>query len=144
LIWYAEVMGTILKTKNISLTEAMRLYIEEKISQRVERVVGKQSASEVVLAIEVGRSTLHHRKGAVWEAKATLQWGKELLRAETAGENFQEVVDFLEEELIREVKKYKGKENTQERRGARRAKKNATIAKAARFYRKGRIREEGK
>src|SRR3989344_4926170 len=65
------------------------------------------------------------------------------LYAEASGESFQEAVDFLAEELMREVKKSKEKENAQERRGARRAKKNATIAKAARFYRKGRIREEG-
>src|SRR3989338_727650 len=137
-------METILKKKNISLTDAMRLYVEEKIVDRVEKVAGKPHASDMVLAVEVGRSTRHHRKGAVWEAKATIQWSKELLRAETAGESFQEVVDFLEEELIREVKKSKGKEHAQERRGARRAKKNATIAKVAQFRRKGRVREEGK
>ena len=122
----------------------MKLYVEEKISQHVGKVMGKQGVSEAILVVEVGRSTQHHRKGAVWQAKATVQWGKELLRAETKGESFHEAVDFLEEELVREVKKSKGKEHVQERRGARRAKKNATIAKAARFHRKGRIREEGK
>lgn len=137
-------METILKTKNISLTDAMRLYIEEKISNHVEKVAGKQYAFGIMLAVEVGRSTRHHRKGVVWEAKATIQWSKELLRAEALGESFQEVVDFLREELVREVKKSKGKEHAQERRGARRAKKNATIAKVAQFRRKGRIREEGK
>lgn len=137
-------MQTILKTKNISLTEAMRSYIEEKITRRVEKVVGSHRLSEPMLALEVGRDTRHHRKGVIWEAKATYNWGKEVLRAEAEGESFQEVVDFLEEDFIREVKKWKGKQSAQARRGARRAKKNATIAKAARFYRKGRIREEGK
>ncbi len=137
-------METVLKTKSVPLTEAMRSYIEEKLPQHIEKIAGRRHTAEAVLAIEVGRSTRHHRKGDVWQAKATIQWGKELLRAETAGESFQEVVDLLEEELVREIKKTKGKEHAQELRGARHAKKNATIAKVARFYRKGRIREEGK
>lgn len=136
-------MKTILKTKNTSLTNAMRLYIEEKISNHAEKVAGKQYASDMMLAIEVGRSTQHHRKGVVWEAKATIQWSKELLRAKTVGESFQEVVDFLREELVREIKKSKEKEGAEQRRGARRAKKNATIAKVARFHKKRRVREEG-
>ena len=137
-------MKTILKAKNMSLTEAMRLYIEEKITRRIEKITGSQELSEPLLDIEVGRDTRHHRKGAIWEAKATYNGGKEMLRAEARGESFQEVVDFLGEEFVREVKKWKGKQSAEARRGARRAKKNATIAKAARFYRRGRIREEGK
>ena len=136
-------METILTAKNISLTEAMKAYVEEKISQRIQKIRGKRRVLESVLAIDVGRDTRHHRKGIIWQAKATLREGKQVLYAEALGESFQEAVDFLAEELMCEVKKSKEKENAQERRGARRAKKNATIAKAARFYRKGRIREEG-
>ena len=137
-------MKIALKTKNVSLTDAMQAYIEEKIQEQVGKILAKQQAAETVLALEVGRDTRHHRKGDVWVAKGTLRWGKEALRAESRGESFQEWVDFLEDELLREIKTMKGKQSAEERRGARRAKKNATIAKAARFYRKGRIREEGK
>ena len=136
-------METTLNVKNTSLTEAMKAYIEAKISKRVLKVMGSKRAQEAVLAVEVGLSTRHHRKGAVWQAKATLREGKTVLRAESQGESFEEAVDFLEEEFLGEIKKSKGKGDAVERRGARRAKKNATIAKAARFYRKGRIREEG-
>jgi len=117
--------------------------MEEKIFKPVKKVFGDQHMPDMVLALEVGRSTRHHRKGSVWEAKATIQWNNELLRAETAGESFYEVVDLLEEEFMREIKNSKGKEYAQERRGARRAKKKATIANIAQFSHKGRTREEG-
>ena len=136
-------MKTTLTSKNVSLTETMKLYVEEKITSRVAHLAGAGSLIESALDLEVGRDTRHHRKGVVWEAKATFSLGKNALRAEARGESFQEAVDFLEEELVREIKTSKGKYAAEERRGARRAKKNATIAKAARFYRKGRIREEG-
>ncbi|TSC79507.1 MAG: Sigma 54 modulation protein/ribosomal protein S30EA [Parcubacteria group bacterium Gr01-1014_29] len=137
-------MITTLKTKNISLSETMNISIEEKIAKQVVKALGAMDEPAASLKIEVGRASRHHRKGAVWQADATLEWGKETLRAETAGETFQEAVDILEEELVRAVKTFKGKRVAAARRGARRAKKNATIAKAARFYRKGRIREEGR
>lgn len=142
-VWYTIRMETIIKTKYVSLTDSMKLYVEEKIGNQVEKIIGKRYAPSAILALEVGRSTRHHRKGAVWEAKATIEWDKEVLRAQTTGESFQEAVDFLEEELTREIKNSKGKESAEERRGARRAKKKATIANAAQFSKKKRVREEG-
>lgn len=136
-------MQITIKTKFVSLTDTMKAYVEEKLVAHVRRASGGDVPT-ASLDIEVGRSSRHHRKGAVWQAQATLRQGKDVLRAEAAGENFQEAVDLLENELIREVNTYKGKQSAITRRGARRAKKDATIAKAARFYRKGRIREEGR
>jgi ribosomal subunit interface protein len=137
-------MKTTLKVKNVSLTEAMEAYVEEKITSSVKKALGTMDTPAVKLHIEAGLGSRHHRKGDVWQAQATLQWGKQTLRAETSGESFQAAVDLLKEEFVREVKKRKGKQGAQARRGARRAKKNATVAKAARFYRTGRIREEGR
>lgn len=137
-------MQTTIKTKNVSLTDAMETYITEKLLARVRRMVGRTDMLTSTLVIEVGKDSRHHRKGAVWLAEATMQWGKEVLRLEVVGESFQEAVDLLENELIREITKFKGRRSALNRRNARTAKKNATIAKAARFYRKGRIREEGK
>lgn len=137
-------MQTSLKTKHIPLTDAMEAYIAKKLVMHVHRASGGGDIPAASLVIEIGKNSRHHRKGAVWQADATLQWGKEVLRAETVGENFQETVDLLEDELVREINTFKGKRSATNRRGARRAKKNVTIAKAARFYRKGRIREEGR
>ena len=136
-------MQTIIKTKNVSLTDAMQTYITEKLLTRVRRLVEHTDMFASTLIIEAGKDSRRHKKGAIWLAEATMQWGKEVLRLEASGESFQEAVDLLENEIVREITKFKGKRSALDRRNARVAKKNATIAKAARFYRKGRIREEG-
>ncbi|TSC73592.1 MAG: Sigma 54 modulation protein/ribosomal protein S30EA [Parcubacteria group bacterium Gr01-1014_70] len=131
-------------SKNIAFSDAMKVYIEDKITKRLENLFGDADTSGVQLVVEVGKDSKHHRKGLVWEAEATVSMGSVTLRAESRGESFEESVDLLENEITREVKKLKGKQGAVTRRGARRAKKNATIARSARFYRKGRIREEGR
>jgi len=121
----------------------MQTYITEKLLTRVRRLVEHTDMFASTLIIEAGKDSRRHKKGAIWLAEATMQWGKEVLRLEASGESFQEAVDLLENEIVREITKFKGKRSALDRRNARVAKKNATIAKAARFYRKGRIREEG-
>jgi len=137
-------MKTILTAKNVALSEAMAVYVEQKLFEPARKVMGSMDAPAFTLAVEVGKESRHHRKGLVWEAEATFRIGSEVLRAEARGETFQEAVDILENGITQEVKKMKGKRSAVSIRGARQAKKNATVAKAARFFRKGRIREEGK
>lgn len=141
---YTSSMQTTIKTTTGTLTDGMRLYIQEKIIHPASHALGSAHSAACHLDIEVGRITRHHRKGGVWRAEASLFLGKRNLRAEATGESFQETVDILESELVPEIKKFKGKGMALAHRNARNAKKNATIAKAARFHRKGRIREEGK
>lgn len=136
-------MNVTLKAKNIAFSDSMKAYIEEKIVASLEKTLGSTHTEGALLDIEVGKISRHHRKGLVWEALATLRIGHEVLRSEARGESFQEGVDLLEGEILHELKKFKGKQSAVGRRGARRAKKNATIAKAAHFPRVSRIREEG-
>ncbi len=137
-------MKTTIKSKNVAFSDAMKVYAEEKLVFPLQKVLGNINTLASALAIEVGKESRHHRKGLVWDAEATLRMGRNVLRAEARGETFQEAVDILQNEITREVKKLKGKRSAGIIKGARQAKKNATVAKAARFFRKGRIREEGK
>ncbi len=117
-------MRTTFKGKNTDLTPALRAYIESKLVRPTEKLVSKSDAKEnLLLEIEVSRTTKHHRKGMVWWAEANLKIGKRLIRAEQSGEDPREVIDLVEEELKREIIAYKGKSQTKEIRGARKLKR---------------------
>ena len=117
-------MRTIFKGKNTELTLALRTYIESKLVKPTEKLISKNDAKEnLLLEIEISRTTKHHRKGMVWWAEANLKIGKRLIRAEQSGEDPREVIDLVEEELKREIVAYKGKSQTKEIRGARKLKR---------------------
>ena len=125
-------MNATLKAKNTTLSDSMKAYVGEKIMASVEKIAKGNRIDAVLMDIEVGKTSRHHKKGLVWEAQATVHMDADMFRAEAEGESFQEAVDLLEGELLREIKKMKGKKTTVMRKGARRAKQNATIAKSAR------------
>lgn len=107
-----------LKGTNIEITESIQEYFDEKIIKLVEKLISKNS--EVVkLNLEAERTTRHHRHGKIFRAEANLSIGKILLRAEALGENLHEAIDLLEEELRREIKKFKTKKTALDRKGAR-------------------------
>ena len=117
-------MRVILKGKNTDITPSLRQYINEKITKPAKRYLGKRKEDgAVILELEVGRVTRHHRKGTVWYAEANLSLGGAMLRASHEGENAHEVIDLVEEELLREIKKFKEKNQTRNIRGARKAKR---------------------
>lgn len=113
-------MRTIIKGKQTDLTPVIRAYIEAKIIGPATRIVGKGDA---LLEVELSRASRHHRKGNVWWAEANLKIGKTLIRAEEEGEDPHAVIDNLENELLREIKSFKGKKQTKDIRTARKIKK---------------------
>jgi len=112
-------MRTIIKGKQTVLTPAIRAYIEAKIVGPTERLIGK---GEALLEVELTRASRHHRKGNVWLAEANLKIGKKLIRAEEEGEDPHAVIDAVENELLREIKSFKGKKQTTNIRAERKAK----------------------
>lgn len=137
-------MQTSLKATNLTLTEGIEHYVEEKLTAGAARLLGKADAPYALLSLELARATKHHQKGMVWRAEATLQLAKHTLRAEAWGEGLHEAIDLLADEVKREIKRFKGKADAKERRTARVLKKRMTIARAARPRRRTRTREEGR
>lgn len=113
-------MRIVLKSKNVSLTPAIKKYLEDKLIHPAEKLLKTSSDDDAtILELELGRTTRHHRKGEVWRAEANLTFGKTLLRAEHDGESPHEVIDVVGAELSREIKAFKAKNKTKEIRGAR-------------------------
>ncbi len=103
----------------------------------------EKGKSTVEAWVEVGRGTFHHKKGPVFWAECQMRFPKRSLRSVAQGEDLKLVITEVKDELQRQLKQYKEKLTAQAKRGARVFKKELKLSPAARFYRKGRIREEG-
>ena len=133
-----------IRQKNIEVTPALREYIEEKIIRVAEKFLQEQASTDLpILDVEVERTTAHHRKGDVYRVAAKLCGGKQCFYANARHADVRSACDLLEEELEREMYGRKNRITALFRRGARVFKKNMRFDPAARFWRKGRIRDEG-
>lgn len=133
-----------IRQKNIEVTPALREYIEEKIICVAEKFLQDKASTDLpILDVEVERTTDHHRKGDVYRVAAKLCAGKQCFYANAHGADIRMACDFLEGELQREMYSRKNRVSAMFRRGARIFKKSIRFDPAARFWRKGRIRDEG-
>lgn len=133
-----------IRQKNIEVTPILREYIEEKIIRVAEKFLHKQAPADLpILDVEVERTTGHHRKGEIYRVAAKLCGGKQCFYAHARSTDVRAACDLLEEELEREMYGRKNRITAIFRRGARVFKKNIRFDPAARFWRKGRIRDEG-
>ena len=109
-----------LKGTNIQILESTREYVDKKLVKAAEKYL-KDGDDAVSLAVEVEKTTNHHKKGAdVFSAEANLRMGKVSLRAEATAEALNDAIDQVEEELTGEIKKFKEKKRTEMLKGARR------------------------
>ncbi len=147
-------MKIVIKTKNIKLTQSLRDFIQEKFDS-LEKFLKIFQAEKyydgffgkgkprVEAWVEVGKESLHHKKGEVFRAECQLRFPGKSIRSEAISKNLRQAINKVKDELQREFKQYKEKITSQNKRKARVSKKELKISPAARSYRKGRIREEG-
>jgi len=147
-------MKIIIKTKNIELTTALKNFVEERINS-LEKIFKSiynnkyynhffgKGKPRVEAWVEVGKETLHHRKGPFFWAECQLKFPKRSIRSTARAKNLKLAISEVRDELQRELKEYKEKRLDVAKRGARTFKKELKVSPHARFYRKGRIREEG-
>lgn len=133
-----------IRQKNIEVTQALREYIEEKIIRVAEKFLQKQSSTDLpILDVEVERTTAHHRKGEIYRVAIRLCAGTQCFHANAQDIDVRAACDRVEEDLCRELYGKKNRITAMFRRGARVFKKNMRFDPAARFWRKGRILDEG-
>ncbi len=111
-----------LKGTNIKLLESTKEYVDKKLVHAVEKFLSVKDGDQMALDVEVEKTTKHHQKGKIFRAEANLSIGKKMLRAEALGENLNEAIDLLEDELGLEIKKFKDRRRSLMLKGARKAK----------------------
>jgi len=69
--------------------------------------------------MEVGKETLHHKKGPFFWAECQMRFPGKSIRSTARAENLELAVNEVKDELQRELKEYKEKMMAKEKRGAR-------------------------
>ena len=114
-------MRIILKGTNLELNQELRDYVDEKIGgldRFLENIDGTLEAR-----VELAKTTRHHQHGDIYRAEVNLDFSGKVLRAVEEKEDLFTAIDGIENELKREIIKFKTKRTTETRRGARIIKK---------------------
>lgn len=144
-------MRIIIKATNIKLSESLKSFIIQKFEELekfLEDILKKQDIlngqkPRTQAFVEVGKPSYHHRKGNIFYAEAQIPLPGKGVRSTAEREDLREAIVEVKDELQRLLKKYKKSQVQKTERAQRKMKKDLKLSKAARFYRKGRIREEG-
>lgn len=93
-----------IKTKNITLTDAIKEYVEEKIGP-LEKFL--QGVEPIIVEVEVGKTSQHHNKGDVFRAEVQIEVPGKLLRAESVKDDLRKAIVEVKDNLQVQIKKYK-------------------------------------
>ena len=94
-----------ISTKNISLDEPIRIFIEEKIGG-LDHLIGN---SDGQAKVEIGKPSEHHRSGDIFFAEVNLTLGGKLIRATCDHEDLYNAITGVKDELQVQIKKFKEK-----------------------------------
>ena len=147
-------MKIIIKTKDIKLNQALRQWIRMKLDplEKFSKILYSEiyfdhffgkGKPRVEAWVEIGKTSLHHKKGPVFWAECQMRFPKRSLRSTAQSKDLRIAITEVKDELQRQLKQYRNKLTAQTKRRARVFKKELKLAPQASFWRKGRIREEG-
>jgi ribosomal subunit interface protein len=135
-------MKIVIKSTKLKLTPSLKDYIEEKINSLEKfssffknknyynHFFGK-GKPKIEAWVEVGKESLHHKKGPFFWAECQMRFPGKSLRAEARAENLKIAISEVKNELKRQIKEYKEKIATKIKSGQRTLKKKLKIAKEA-------------
>lgn len=95
-----------IQAPNLELTPALAEYIEKKIGG-LEKFLKKFHPEDVLVRVDVGRSTRHHRHGDVYHVDINLVLPHGTIRAAHDDEDVRKAISAVKEKLQREIKKFK-------------------------------------
>ncbi|MEO8637364.1 MAG: ribosome-associated translation inhibitor RaiA [Candidatus Taylorbacteria bacterium] len=91
-----------IKATNTSLTPAIKEYVEKKIGS-LERMI-KPDDTSALADVEIEKTTNHHKDGEeLFRAEVNLRVGKAYFRAEASNFDLYAAIDFLKDEMHREL-----------------------------------------
>ncbi len=94
-----------ISTKNITLDEPLKVFIEDKIGG-LDHLIGN---SDGQARVEIGKPSQHHRSGDVFSAEVNLSLGGKLIRATCTHEDLRNAIVDVKDELQVQIKKFKEK-----------------------------------
>ena len=93
--------------------------------------------------IDVGKESAGSNKGLFFSKARIIISGEKTIIASSRSNNLREAIDVLKDELYPQLMTTKERMTSITERKVRKIKKDFNLDKGSRFYRKGRIKEEG-
>lgn len=108
-------MKTTIKATNVTLTDNINDYVEKRLAA-IEKLVSGDDTS-ALCAIEVEKTTEHHKSGQIFRAEFNLHISGGDFRAESSKETLFDAIDSAKDEIVRELRRHKNKKIKNVRRG---------------------------
>ncbi|HEY9888306.1 MAG TPA: ribosome-associated translation inhibitor RaiA [Candidatus Obscuribacterales bacterium] len=99
-------MKLVIQGKNIEITDAIRSYVDQKISKAVNHF--KHLTNEVDVNLSIAKNA---REAPKQSAEVTLYINGAVVRAEESSENLYASIDLVANKITRQLRKYKEKRN---------------------------------
>ena len=114
-------MKTNIKANSISLTPAISEYVEIKVNS-LEKFFQNTNADEVLVNVEVARTTRHHKSGDIFRAEIQIKSSGQEYYASADKDDLYAAIDEVKDEIVRSVTSRRKKFISFVRRGGLRAK----------------------
>lgn len=102
-----------LQSTRLEMTDALKKYIEEKVSM-IEKYLG--DIQVINCDFEVEKAVGDQNKGKIFRAEINLEVPRELLRVEKTESDMYKAIDKVKDHLVLLIKKYKEKDRDKKRR----------------------------
>ncbi len=112
-------MNVNLKGTNIELTDAIKDHVLKRVTN-LEKVLSgiEEKGGSVNINFDVGKSTQHHKGGAVFHADCLVNIGGQEFYSSADEEDLYVAIDVVKESLFKEISKSKDRKQTLFKRGA--------------------------
>jgi len=108
--------------KNIEITSAINDYVLKKL-EGVDKFLGyEKNNDDVILKVELERTTAHHKEGEIFKAEINLHVHGENISVNAEQEDLYQAIDVVKDEVKRVLEDRKGKRQSLLRRGGRKIK----------------------
>lgn len=112
-------MNVNLQGKNIELTDAIKDHVLKRVTNLEKLLSGiEEKGGNVNINFDVGKSTQHHKGGAVFHADCLVNIGGQEFYSSADEEDLYVAIDAVKESLFREISKNKDRKQTLFKRGA--------------------------
>jgi ribosomal subunit interface protein len=110
-------MSMNIKSTNFNMGDSVKNYLDEKLN-RLRKFVDLETPN-TNLDIEIGKTTAHHQKGDIFRTELNLTIGGEYYRAEEESESLESSIDLAIDDLLKQLRRGKGKKETLFKKGGR-------------------------
>jgi ribosomal subunit interface protein len=108
-----------IKTTGLESTPALVDFVNSKLAQ-VDRFL--TSGEEVLIEVEIGKTTAHHKQGEVFRAEINLRFNGDFYRTEHVSEDLYAAIEIAKDDLINQIANRQDKKHTKQIRGGRKIK----------------------